>query len=178
MEHDEKKPTPVKIIEAEKAIPVIIDPETPIPIVIDPTKPAPVKIIDTEKAIPVIIEDEKQEHRLIDKHSQQILAPHTTEEEDRVSLGQRNINLIWETTQSRIALISIISSQLINIIVIMVLLFKEGDTKSDVIAVITACIAAMNLTVGIIIGFYFSRTNHSAIGGTGRKEASSNRGTR
>lgn len=140
--------------------------------------PTPVKIIDSEKAIPVVIEDENKEHKLIDKASDQIKAPETTEEEDRVALGQRNINLIWETTQSRIALISIISSQVINIIVIMVLLFKQGDTKSDVIAVITACIAAMNLTVGIIIGFYFSRTNHSAIGGSGKKAAASNQGTR
>lgn len=163
-----KKPTPVKIIETEKAIPVVADPNTP----------APVKIVDTEKAIPVIIEDEKKEAKLIDRESQQILAPQTTEEEDRVSLGQRNINLIWETTQSRIALISVISSQCVNIAVILVLLFKKGDTKSDVIAVITACIAAMNLTVGIIIGFYFSRTNHSAIGGTGKKPSSSNQGTR
>lgn len=141
-------------------------------------KPTPVEIIETKKPLPVVIEDEKKETKLIDKDSQQILAPATTEEEDRVALGQRNINLIWETTQSRIALISVISSQAINIAVVLVLLFKEGDTKSDVIAVITACIAAMNLTVGIIIGFYFSRTNHSAIGGTGKKPSSSNQGTR
>lgn len=168
MEQGDNKPTPVKIIETEKAIPVVIDPD----------KPASVKIVDTDKAIPVIIEDEKKETKLIGKDSQQILAPSTTEEEDRVALGQRNINLIWETTQSKIALISVISSQLINMAVIMVLLFKEGDTKSDVIAVITASIAAMNLTVGIIIGFYFSRTNHSAIGGTGKKDSPSNKGTR
>lgn len=163
-----KKPTPVKIIESEKAIPV-----TP-----DPDKPAPVKIIDTEKAIPVTFQDDKKETKLIGKESQQILAPSTTEEEDRVALGQRTINLIWENTQSKIALLSVFSSQIINMAVILILLFKEGDTKSDVIAVITACIAAMNLTVGIIIGFYFSRTNHSAIGGTGKKASSSNQGTR
>lgn len=140
--------------------------------------PTPVKIIETEKAIPVIIEDEKKEAKLIDKDSQQIKAPETTEEEDRVALGQRNINLIWEKTQSKIALISIMSSQAVSIAVIIILLFKKGDTKSDVIAVITACIAAMNLTVGIIIGFYFSRTNHSAIGGVGKKDSPSNKGTR
>lgn len=140
--------------------------------------PTPVKIIEAEKAIPVTIEDEKKESKLIGKEPEQIKAPETTEEEDRVALGQRDINKIWETTQAKIALISIISSQLASITVIMVLLFKEGDTKSDVIAVITACIAAMNLTVGIIIGFYFSRTNHSAIGGVGRKESPSNKGTR
>jgi hypothetical protein len=106
------------------------------------------------------------------------LAPNTTEQEDLVTAGQRHINLIWETTQSRIALISIISSQAVNMGVILALLFKTGETTPATIAVITASIAAMNLTVGIIIGFYFSRTNHSAIGGVGKKESPSNVGTR
>lgn len=132
-------------------------------------KPTPVQIIDTKKPIPVIVEDQKKEQILIGKESSQILAPITTEEEDRVALGQRNINLIWETTQARIAIMSVVSSQAVNIVVIMSLLFKKDETTPAVIAVITASIAAMNLTVGIIIGFYFSRTNHSAIGGVGKK---------
>lgn len=164
-----EKITPVKIVETEK----------PIEVIVDPTKPTDVKIIETPNSpIAVIIEDDKKETRTVSKDDKQVLSPHTSEEDERVSLGQRNINLIWETTQSKIALISVISSQAVNIIVILSLLFKEGDTKSDVIAVITASIAAMNLTVGIIIGFYFSRTNHSAIGGVGRKDSPSNRGTR
>lgn len=141
-------------------------------------KLTPVKIVETEKAIPVIIEEEKKEHKLIDKDSQQIKAPETTEEEDRVALGQRNINLIWEKTQARIAIISVVVSQLVNFVVIVSMLFKTSTPDPARIAVITASVAAMNLTVGIIIGFYFSRTNHSAIGGTGKKASSSNQGTR
>jgi len=105
----------------------------------------------------------------MDNLKQPPLAPNTTEQEDMVTAGQRHINLIWKTTQSKIALISIISSQVINVIVIIALLFKEKAADPTAIATITASIAAMNLTVGIIIGFYFSRTNHSAIGGVGRK---------
>lgn len=141
-------------------------------------KLTPVKIVETEKAIPVIIEEEKKDQKLIDKDSQQILAPSTTEEEDRVALGQRNINLIWEKTQARIAMISVVISQLVNFVVIVSMLFKTSTPDPARIAVITASVAAMNLTVGIIIGFYFSRTNHSAIGGTGKKAPSSNQGTR
>jgi hypothetical protein len=124
------------------------------------------------------MEPEEKEPVYVDKGGGQTLAPKTTEEEDIVTAGQRKINLIWETTQSKIALISVISSQTVNIVVIVALLFKTGKIASETIAVITASIAAMNLTVGIIIGFYFSRTNHSAIGGVGKKEASSNKGTR
>ncbi|MGK2860493.1 MAG: hypothetical protein ACSLE0_01050 [Chitinophagaceae bacterium] len=141
--------------------------------------PTPVKIIETEKAIPVIVEEgNKMVDRLIDKDPERILSPNTTEEEDRVALGQRNINLIWERTQSRIALISVISSQTVNAVVIAAMLIRDGVPDPARIAVVTASVAAMNLTVGIIIGFYFSRTNHSAIGGTGKKTLSSNAGTR
>lgn len=141
-------------------------------------KPTPVIISDQEKPLEVHIDGDKKEPVFLEKGKQQVLAPQTTEEQDRVSLGQRNINLIWEKTQSKIALISIISSIVINIIVIISLLFKTEETNPAVIAVITASIAAMNLTVGIIIGFYFSRTNHSSIGGVGKKDSPSNLGTR
>lgn len=109
---------------------------------------------------------------------QQPLAPNTTEQEDKVTEGQRAINLLWERTQSRIAYISIMSSQLVNIAIILILLYKEKETPPATIAVITASIAAMNLTVGIIIGFYFSRTNHTAIGGVGKKDVQSKVGMR
>lgn len=108
----------------------------------------------------------------------QPLRPDTTVQEDMVVAGQRKINLIWETTQSKIAYISIVSSQAINALIICAFLFKKEHTSPEVIAVITASVAAMNLTVGIIIGFYFSRTNHSAIGGIGKKEIQSTVGTR
>lgn len=141
-------------------------------------KPTPVKIIEAEKAIPVHIENEKKKGKLIGKDSQKILAPETTEEEDRVSLGQRNINYIWETTQAQIAKATIYANLAINAIVVVLLILFRHEISKETIIVIMACLASMSGLSGIIIGFYFSRTNHSAIGGTGKKASSSNQGTR
>lgn len=166
---EEKKPTPVAIVETKKPIPVTVEPSKDV---------TPVKIIETEKPIPVTIEDEKKEHKLIDKASQQIKAPETTEEEDRVALGQRNINLIWENTQSQIAKATIYLNLAINALVILILIIFRREINKEVIIIIMSCLASLNGISGIIIGFYFSRTNHSAIGGTGKKDSSSNKGTR
>lgn len=77
------------------------------------------------------------------------LPPTTTEQEDRVTQGQRHINRVWEYSQAAIALMitgAIVYTSIMGI-------------SSD------------NLSNGffLIIGFYFSRVNHQAIGGTGRK---------
>jgi hypothetical protein len=77
------------------------------------------------------------------------IAPTTTAQQDLVTKGQRTINLIWETTQGTIAI---------------------GITGA-VIYCATARIISEVLTNAffLIIGFYFSRTNHAAIGGVGTK---------
>lgn len=80
------------------------------------------------------------------------LAPTTTAEEDKVVEGQRRINLTWEFTQAAIAV---------------------GITGAIVYCAINK-IVSQDLTNAffLIIGFYFSRTNHAAIGGVGKKPAS------
>jgi hypothetical protein len=83
--------------------------------------------------------------------------------------GQRTINLIWETTQARIAVLSVAAGFLINIMVILIVLLVAAEITVNQIAVISVCLQFINLSVGIIIGFYFSRTNHAAIGGVGTK---------
>lgn len=77
------------------------------------------------------------------------LPPRTTVQEDLITKGQRTINLIWESTQGIIAV---------------------GITAA-VIYCATASIISEVLTNAffLIIGFYFSRTNHAAIGGVGPK---------
>lgn len=73
----------------------------------------------------------------------------TTEEEDIVTAGQRRVNLVWEVTQSVIA-----------ITVTMALIYVSiQKIDSDV----------LKNAFFLIIGFYFSRTNHAAIGGVGKK---------
>lgn len=84
------------------------------------------------------------------------VAAKTTFQEDLTTAGQRRVNLIWEYTQA--------------IITVMIVLF------SCIVATWLAIIGRSNdfpviLTSGfmLVIGFYFSRTNHTAIGGIGPK---------
>lgn len=81
--------------------------------------------------------------------NQKSLPPDTTVQQDIVTAGQRRINLVWEFTQSVVALI-------VTLAVIYCAVFK---------------IISPELTNAffLIIGFYFSRTNHQAIGGLGEK---------
>jgi len=75
--------------------------------------------------------------------------PTTTVQQDLTTKGQRHINLIWEVTQSLIAF---------------------GITLAVVFCAIHK-IVSQELTNAffLIIGFYYSRTNHAAIGGIGPK---------
>ena len=76
-------------------------------------------------------------------------SPTTTIQEDLVVAGQRRINLIWEITQGVIA-IGITAA---------IMYSSVAKTNSQ----------ELTNAFFLIIGFYFSRTNHSAIGGTGEK---------
>ena len=80
---------------------------------------------------------------------QESLPPKTTAQEDEVTAGQRRINLIWEVTQAVIA------------IIITGAIIYDAINK----------IQSQELTNAffLIVGFYFSRTNHAAIGGIGAK---------
>jgi len=83
---------------------------------------------------------------MIEVKSEQSLTPTTTSEEDLHSKSQRSVNLIWEWTQS----------------------FSAGSV------VLTTCIAILIkhtlpaewwTILGLVIGFYFGRTNHQSVGG-------------
>jgi hypothetical protein len=82
--------------------------------------------------------------------------PTTTEQEDLTTAGQRKVNLIWEYTQAAIAIMIVLTC----VIVAAVLAIREQGDKFPVI---------LSSLVMLVIGFYFSRTNHAAIGGTGKK---------
>ena len=75
--------------------------------------------------------------------------PTTTAQQDLTVAGQRRINLIWEVTQAVVAV---------------------SVTLANVYAALVS-IENMTLTAAffLVIGFYFSRTNHAAIGGVGYK---------
>ena len=79
------------------------------------------------------------------------LMPKTTAQEDIVTAGQRRINMIWEVTQSMVAVMITLS---------IIYLAVTGKASSE-----------LSNGFFLIIGFYFSRTNHSATGGTGKQPA-------
>lgn len=133
-------------------------------------KITPVKIIDTENPIPVTVEDVKQPDKLVTKESRQTLAPNTTEEQDTVTAGQRKINLIWEQTQRAIAIFSVFAGITVNSVVIGLILALAREMTVNQLAIISMCLQFINLTAGIVIGFYFSRTNHQKTGGVGEKQ--------
>lgn len=132
-------------------------------------EPAPVNIVDTEKPIDVIVKKEGGKKEVLSVGHGKTLSPTTTEQEDMVSAGQRKINLIWETTQSRIALFVVGVGILINAVLVIVLVFLTEDISVNRLAVVSIALQFINLTTGIVIGFYFSRTNHQSIGGEGKK---------
>lgn len=77
------------------------------------------------------------------------MPPTTTLQEDMIVAGQRRINIIWEVTQAIIAIA-------VTLAVIFAALTKIEST-------------VLTNAFFLIIGFYYSRTNHQAIGGIGRK---------
>lgn len=95
----------------------------------------------------------------------QSLSPSTTAEEDKKSAGQRQINLIWESTQMKIAL-SVIWSSLIVAAVLSVM-GKWLGTADMQLAAIVFLFGVANL----VTGFYFGRTNHQRSGGVGGENA-------
>lgn len=93
----------------------------------------------------------------------------TIEQQDKTTAGQRRINLIWENTQSKIALFVVVVGVSVNALVIVLCILYIKEVSVNQLALVSICLQFINLTAGIVIGFYFSRTNHQAIGGEGPK---------
>lgn len=86
-------------------------------------------------------------------------AASTTSEQDRQTAGQRQINVIWETTQMRIAL-SVIWASLVVSGVLALAGQVLGTTEVQLAAVVF-----MFGVANLVTGFYFGRTNHQRGGG-------------
>lgn len=80
------------------------------------------------------------------------ITPHQ-EEQARVSVGQRKVNLLWERTQAAIAIFVVVATLSIGGWLAIV-----GGKEIPTI---------FSVAFGTVVGFYFSRTNHSSIGGVG-----------
>jgi len=81
-------------------------------------------------------------------------SPTTTLQEDLTHAGQRRINLIWEYTQAAIA----IGVVVISLVAACIAMWQGKEVS-----------AFLSFVCGNVVGFYFSRTNHAAIGGVGPK---------
>lgn len=79
----------------------------------------------------------------------QSLSPTTTAQQDIVTSRQSRINMIWEITQAVIAVL----------ITASVIYTQINKIDSPV----------LTNAFFLVIGFYYSRTNHQAIGGIGAK---------
>lgn len=88
------------------------------------------------------------------------LPPKTTVQEDITTAGQRRINMIWECTQSVIAIMVILANMVVGTYQGLVL----GDKRPEYPIILSS-------SLFLVVGFYFSRTNHAAIGGIGLKPA-------
>lgn len=77
---------------------------------------------------------------------------------DPVSAGQRRINLIWELTQAFIALAVVLSNMIVAVYDGLHLPSQRAEFP-----------VILSSSMFLIVGFYFARTNHSSIGGIGRK---------
>jgi len=82
--------------------------------------------------------------------------PTTTEQQDITTAGQRKVNLIWEYTQASISIIVVMANMAVAV--------YQGFVKEH-----GEFPAVLQNTLFLVVGFYFSRTNHSAIGGVGPK---------
>lgn len=87
--------------------------------------------------------------------------PTTTEEQERVSAGQRAVNMVWETTQQKIALWVVGSALAVGSLLAV---FGRFIGSSEIqLAAIVFEFGVANL----VTGFYFGRTNHQRTGGVG-----------
>lgn len=89
----------------------------------------------------------------------EVKAAHANEAHDRMVAGQRQVNVIWEYTQATIALLVTVSN--IGAASYVILKAQGADVQMAMLM--------LSGSFNLIIGFYFARTNHTAIGGIGEK---------
>ncbi len=79
-------------------------------------------------------------------------------QEGLTQAGQRKVNLVWEYTQTAIALLVVTATMGVAIYVTV-----AGKSEGQIPMVISGAFF-------LVTGFYFGRTNHARIGGVGAKE--------
>lgn len=84
---------------------------------------------------------------------QRPVAPNTTVEQDKLTANQRSVNIIWEVTQAVIAVAVTASA-----------LYVSSVLATQIRPDASAAFLLLSNAFFLVIGFYFSRTNHARIG--------------
>ena len=84
----------------------------------------------------------------------------TKEYREHIVRGQQRVNILWERTQAFIAVVVVIANMAVGVHI--------GFSGSKD----TAAPPILSNGLFLVVGFYFSRTNHERVGGVGEKETS------
>lgn len=77
--------------------------------------------------------------------------------------GRRRVNLLWEQTQMRIAIIVVLgmkAAHLAVVGVVLVLLVLHPESSLPLVSVLMGTLSALSSTMSLVVGFYFGRTDH------------------
>jgi len=129
------------------------------------------KIVEAVRADPVVkavveagaLSSVDIAHTVTTPAGDEVTTPTTTQEQNRATVGQRRINLIWETQQAAIATGVVAVVLYVSARITLAILDKEATEQQTAMAV-TAFMLLSNI-VNLVIGFYFGRTNHQKVGG-------------
>jgi len=87
-----------------------------------------------------------------------VASPVTTQEQDRVTLGQRRINVLWEVTQAIVAVLVTAVTLACSATLII-----RGEKGAEAFLL-------MSNAFFVVISTYLTRTNHTKTGGVGPNE--------
>lgn len=128
--------------------------------IIQPVELAEIKPLPDHKALPVrVVEDKSKPYEDPTIHTV------ASDEHERMQLGQRRVNLMWEATQTFIALV--VTST--GMFTAAWLAIRSGASEVEKTSAITA-FQLISSVMFLVIGFYFGRTNHQKTGGVGEKD--------
>lgn len=104
--------------------------------------PIPVELVSVDDALKDAIQPQQPG----------AIPPNTTAEENLHSASQRRVNMVWEYTQSLIALMVVATTM----IIVVILVYRTEYDKA---------LQLLSSMVFLILGFYYGRTNHEKVGG-------------
>lgn len=111
----------------------------------EPDKPVPVELVGVDESL----------RATIGAQQDSVIAPTTTAEENRGTAGQRRVNLVWEYTQSLIAIFVTLATLGASVWLVA----RQGSDTN------TAAFILLSNAFFLVVGFYFGRTNHQRVGG-------------